>query len=125
MTNLTVELRPDQRPLDFGQIVERFRNVSIQRRDALRDWERAIHAAAQAEAEYRKAYAIAIVKAEGTAAVREALARAEVVELSAKRDVTRDMKDVCKERVRGLEGERANLNGLADWSKRLDHGIGG
>lgn len=111
--------------LDYGEIVTKFRQVSEQRRAALQVWEDAIQKAADAEAEYRKAYSIAIVSAEGTAAVREALARAAVVTESAKRDVTKGMVDVCKERVRGLEGERANLNGLADWSKRIDHGVGG
>jgi hypothetical protein len=111
--------------LDFGQALAMFRKNAEQRRDALRDWERAIQVAADLDAQYAKAYARAIVSAEGTAAVREALARSETADERARRDVSRDMIAVCRERFRSLEGERANINGLVDWSKRVDHGVGG
>lgn len=111
--------------MDYGQVVAGFRKIAEQRRTALQVWQEAIQLAADAEGEYRKAYAIAIVSEAGAVPVREALARAAVVKQLAARDVTKAMVDVAKERVRGLEGERANLNGLADWSKKIDHGVGG
>lgn len=110
--------------LEFGEAMSLFRQNAEQKREALRDWERTIEQAGEAEKEHARAYARAIVEAEGTASVKEALAKSETVELKAKRDVLNDMKKVAQERARMLEGERANLNGLVDWSKRLDGGVG-
>lgn len=111
--------------LEFGEAMSMFRQNAEHKREALRDWERLIQQAAQADIDHARAYARAIVEADGPVTVKEALAKSETVELRAKRDVLNDMKKVLQERCRMLEGERANLNGLVDWSKRLDPSVGG
>ncbi len=91
------------------------------RRRALKELEDQVVAAADAEAHYRQAKAKAIIAAEGrTAAEREAVADAATAKARRDRDIARGFVDVCKERLRGIEGERAILNRLCEWSLRLE-----
>jgi hypothetical protein len=107
-------------PLDIDDAREASRRLSTQRREAERTLETLTRDAAEKEAEYRKALAIAFVTAVGTAAEREALARADVAEKSMARDISAGMVKVQAERLRGLEGERSMLKSLIDWSSRIN-----
>jgi hypothetical protein len=112
-------------PQSFAEVMQMFRDNKAQKAKAFGMWEASIEEAAKCDAEYARAYAKAIVAAEGTAAVREATARAATADERARRDVSRDMVAVWKEKARALEGERANINGMGDWLKRLEPGLGG
>jgi hypothetical protein len=107
-------------PLDIDDARIASRRLSEQRRAAEQELEKLTEKAADAEATYRKMLAQAFVKAEGsTAAEREAHARAAVVDHSYARDLAAGMVKVQTERLRGLEGERAMLRALIDWSMRI------
>ena len=64
-------------------------------------------------------FAQAFIQAEGTAAEREAKAKAASADECYKRDLAAGMVKVQTERLRGLEGERSMLKSLVDWSARL------
>jgi hypothetical protein len=107
-------------PLDIDDARIASRRLSEQRRAAEQELEKLTEKAADAEATYRKMLARAFVAAEGsTAAEREANARAAVVDHSYARDLSAGMVKVQTERLRGLEGERAMLRALIDWSMRI------
>lgn len=107
-------------PLDVDDAREAARLLARQRR-AAEDWHRELtEQAAEAEAEYRRALAGEFAKVEGgTAAEREAKARAGVADRSYQRDLKAGMVKVAVERLRGLEGERAMLRALTEWSMRM------
>lgn len=94
--------------------------IALQRREAERTLQACVETAANATHAYRKAFARAIVSAEGTQTVREAQAKAEAADLELKRDIARGMERVAQERLRGLEGERSILKTLMDWNSRLE-----
>jgi hypothetical protein len=108
-------------PLDIDDARLASRRLADQRRAAEQELEKQAEKAADAEATYRKALALAFVKAEGaTAAEREAQARAAVVNQSYQRDLAASLLKVQTERLRGLEGERSMLKSLIDWSARIN-----
>lgn len=94
--------------------------IAVSRREAEKVLEACVNEAATATHAYRKGFAEAIVKAEGTQTVREAQAKAEAADLELKRDIARGMERVAQERLRGLEGERSILKTLMDWNSRLE-----
>lgn len=94
--------------------------IARQRRDAEENLKSCVQEAADAEHKYRKGLAKAILEAEGTQAVREAVARSETASLARDRDIARGMERVAQERLRGLEGERSILKSLMDWNARLE-----
>lgn len=108
-------------PLDIDDARLASRRLADQRRAAEQELERMVREAGDAEADYRKALAQAFVRVDGgTAAAREALARAEVADKSLTRDVKAGMVKVQTERLRGLEGERSMLKSLVEWSMRIN-----
>ena len=110
-----------EQPLDIDDARRASRRLADQRREAEATLDRLVNEAAQAEAAYRKGLAQAFVTArEGTAAEREAQARAKVADLSLARDLKQGMVKAQTERLRGLEGERSMLKSLIDWSSRID-----
>ena len=77
--------------------------------------------AADAERDYRKKLAEMFVTAEGgTAAAREADARAGAAEAAYERDIQAALVKVMQEKLRGLEGERSMLKTLMEWSMKAD-----
>ena len=108
-----------EHPLEIDEARRASRRMAEQRREAEEAHEAQVRVAADAEAEYRKAYALAFVEAEGTAAEREAVAKAGSSDACRERDVAAGMVKVMGERLRGLEGERSMLKSLIDWSARL------
>lgn len=108
-----------ERPLEIDEARAAARRMAEQRRaaeDALQDQ---VKKAAEAEQAYRIAFSRAFVAAEGTAAAREAEAKAKSAEECYERDLSAGMVKVQTERLRGLEGERSMLKSLVDWSSRL------
>ena len=107
-------------PLGIDEARQASRALASQRRGAEANLEQAVKRAAETERDYRKALAQAFVKYadRGTAAQREAEARADVAERSYERDLAAGMTKVCQERLRGLEGERAQLRALLDLSAK-------
>ncbi len=93
--------------------------LSRQRRAAEQEHRNQIERAAEAERSYRKGLARAFVETEGTAAEREAKARAQVADLSYQRDLQAGLVKACMERLQGLDGERASLHRLVEYSVRL------
>ena len=108
-----------EHPLEIDEARRAARRLAEQRREAEQAHEDQVRVAADAEADYRKAYAHAFVVAEGTAAEREAIAKSESASECRERDVAAGMVKVMGERLRGLEGERSMLKSLIDWSARL------
>jgi hypothetical protein len=106
-------------PLEIDEARRAARRMSEVRRAAEHDHEQAVEKAADAEAAYRKAYSQAFIKATGTAAEREAIAKADSAKECRERDITAGMVKVSVERLRGLEGERSMLKSLMDWSRTI------
>jgi hypothetical protein len=109
-----------EEPLSIDDARRASRTLATQRRIAEDNLESAVTKAAETERDYRKSLAVAFVKnTEGTAAQREAQARADVAKESYERDVAAGMVKVCQERLRGLEGERSQLRALMDLSAKV------
>lgn len=106
-------------PLDLDDARIASRRLAELRRDAEDTHERLTHEAATAERDYRKAYAEAFLRSEGTAAAREATARGLTADEAYKRDLAAGLVKVQVERLRGLEGERSQLKSIVEWSMRL------
>lgn len=107
-------------PLDLDDAREAARRLAEIRREAEHFHEQMTEQAAEAERTYRKALARAFAQhaGEGTAAQREATARAAVADEAYERDLKAGMVKVALERLRGLEGERAQLRALMEWSMK-------
>ena len=108
-----------EQPLEIDDARRAANRLATQRRDAELHLEAQVREAAELEAVYRQALAKAFIQAEGTAAEREAKARAEVADAQIDRDVAAGMVRVLTERLRGLEGERSMLKSLIEWSQRM------
>jgi hypothetical protein len=108
-----------ERPLEIDEARLASRRMAEQRRAAEDDLQRRVEAAAETERKYRLAFTKAFIAAEGTAAAREAQAKAESADECYARDLAAGMVRVQTERLRGLEGERSQLKSLTDWSSRL------
>ncbi|HTJ35912.1 MAG TPA: hypothetical protein VL738_22040 [Dactylosporangium sp.] len=108
-----------ERPLEISEARTAARRMAEQRREAENALQAQVERAAETEREYRKAFSAAFVAAEGTAAAREAEAKAASADECYARDLAAGMVKVATERLRGLEGERSMLKSLTDWSSRL------
>jgi hypothetical protein len=108
-----------ERPLEIDEARLASRRMAEQRRAAEDDLQHRVETAAEAERLYRLAFSKAFIAAEGTAAAREAQAKAESADECYARDLATGMVKVQTERLRGLEGERSQLKSLTDWSSRL------
>jgi hypothetical protein len=108
-----------ERPLEIDEARTAARRMAEQRREAENALQAQVERAAETERAYRKAFSTAFVNAEGTAAAREAEAKATSADECYERDLAAGMVKVQTERLRGLEGERSMLKSLTDWSSRL------
>ncbi len=108
-----------ERPLEIDEARTASKRMAEQRRAAEDALQHQVEVAAEAERAYRKAFSRAFVAAEGTAAAREAEAKAASADECYARDLAAGMVKVQTERLRGLEGERSMLKSLLDWSARL------
>jgi len=108
-----------EEPLEISEAREASRAMARQRRAAEDTLQQMVEHAAEAERVYRKAFSAAFIRAEGTAAAREAKAKADSADECYARDLATGMVRVQMERLRGLEGERSQLKSIVDWSSRL------
>lgn len=108
-----------ERPLEIDEARLASRRMAEQRRAAEDELQRCVEQAAETERLYRLAFSRAFIDAEGTAAAREAEAKAISANECYARDLAAGMVRVQTERLRGLEGERSQLKSLTDWSARL------
>lgn len=115
-----MRLHIDQ-PLEIDDARDAARAMAVQRREAENNLEAATIKAAETERDYRQRLAQEFVKlaGTGTAAERESQARSNASTASYERDLAHGMVKVCQERLRGLEGERAMLNAVTQWSMRM------
>ena len=107
-------------PLGIDDARRAAQAMAAQRRAVEREMDTAVTTAADAESDYRKAFATAFIQATGTAAEREAIAKRDSARECRERDIRAGMVKVYTERLRGLEGERSMLKSLTDWSARLN-----
>lgn len=111
-------------PYDYAQYRRAQMAATREHRQALREKEQAVRAAAAAEARYREALAKAIVryKAEHGATVAPDLAKGdpEVSRLREERDVAAGLVDAATERLRLCQADRAALNRMGEWSREAD-----
>lgn len=109
-------------PLDMDDAREAMKVLAVRRREARENLEQAYKKAAETERDYRTALAVAHARnaGEGTAAQREAQARADVADKSYERDLAAGMVKAAHARLDELDGERASLHRVVEWSLRLD-----
>jgi hypothetical protein len=108
-------------PLDQDDARQALRMVAEQRHQA-RDWyQRAIEQRADMERVYRKARAAAWARhTDGTAKEREDQVNDVTADARYERDVADGIVRAALERLAEVDGERASLHRLIDWSMRLD-----
>jgi hypothetical protein len=107
--------------LDVDDARTAARTLAEQRKEARRFLEQRIERAADAKREYRKALAQAFVTADGsTAAQREANAKEVAADMEYQRDLAEGMVKVAHEKLAEIDGERASLHRLLEWSMRVD-----
>jgi hypothetical protein len=111
-----------EQPLEIDEARRAARVLAQQRRDAEQLLEQQVEKAAEAERSYRKSLALAFLDPENpgtTAASKEAWAKDRAAEAGRDRDIQQGLVRAFTERLRGLEGERAMLRVLIDWSQRM------
>lgn len=113
-----------EEPLTINDARKASQVLARQRRAVEVELERAVHTAADAEHDYRAARAKAHVTRSGvgTAAEREAYVDADTAKERRERDIATGMVKVFTERLRALEGERAQLRALMSMSERIFEG---
>jgi len=99
--------------------------LARQCRDGVDALDRAVKAHAEAEQTYRIAFAKKLVELRGDAVpvgISLELAKGEAVVAQFKydRDLAKGMIDVARERLRQLDGERASLRQLLEWSRKFE-----
>jgi hypothetical protein len=112
-------------PLDLDDGRRAASLLARQCRSAVDALDQAVVRHAEAEHSYRKAYASKLIELRGQAVpVGLCLELAKGDEVVAKlkfdRDLAKGMIDVCRERLRQLDGERASLRQLLEWSQRFE-----
>jgi len=112
-------------PLDLDDARKASRAVAEQAKMAIDDLKGWGESFAKAERDYRKALAVKAAELRGQghpATLVRDLARGDehVATLCCDRDNAATMMDVCKERLRMIDGQRAALRQLVEWSRRYD-----
>jgi hypothetical protein len=108
---------------DFQAAVRGYHDNARARREARLALTVALEERAQAEHDYRKALAVAFTKlrAKGKAQVEaEIEAKADAAGFALKRDMADAKAKGMQARLAELEGERASLRQLLDWSRAVD-----
>jgi hypothetical protein len=107
--------------VSYQQAQDGLHDIAKRRRAARAELEAAHQALADSEAAYRKARAEAYATVEGkTAPEREAKVDAQTAWQRRARDISRGRIDVARAALDEVDGERASLHKLIEWSMRLD-----
>lgn len=119
---MTVAANPTT--LSFEQAQEGYRENAKARRAARHLLESALQERAQHEHDYRKALSVAFAKQRAKEKVgageAEIHAKADAADFALKRDLADAKSKGAQARLAELEGERASLRQLVDWSQSLD-----
>jgi len=110
-------------PMSYAQAEERLTAIALKIRDAEKDLDAKIEAAADAEAAYRRAVAGKLDEhREAGLSVEHALARAraDVFLLSRERDAAQGAVRAAHEVLEDRRGERESLHRLVAWSHSID-----
>jgi hypothetical protein len=112
-------------PLDLDDGRRAASMLARQCRDGVNNLDRAVKAHAEAEQSYRIAYATKLVELRSNAtpvgiATEMAKGDESVARLKYERDLAKGMIDVARERLRQLDGERASLRQLLEWSRKFE-----
>lgn len=109
-----------EHPLEIDDARRASHALAQQRRAAEVDLTRLTEEAAEAERQYRKTLSQSFLVAEGgSAAHREADAKARAADAGYERDLKVGLVKACHERLRGLEGERSQLKTICEWSAKM------
>jgi hypothetical protein len=112
-------------PLDLDDGRRAAARLARQCRDAVDALDRAVQSHAQAELTYRKAHAAKLVELRSEAipaTLCQDLSKGDpkVGQLKYERDLAKGIIDVSRERLRQLDGERASLRQLLEWSQKFE-----
>lgn len=96
--------------------------IAQRRRGAREALERAETTLADRERDYRRARAVAYVEntSAPSAGMRDALVDDQTADARYARDVSRGLVNASEELLKEIDGERASLHRLIDWSAKLD-----
>lgn len=114
--------------LDFAEVQRAARALGEKRREARRAYEEQSQAAADADRDYRRVFAVAFTRARAgsdsepgrSVAEAEALAASEAAEAKHRRDIAQSLAKSALLRIEELEADRAMLRQLGDWSQRIE-----
>lgn len=111
------------RPLDFADAYQRIADLSRRRQGYINDYTERLSEAAEAKYNLRqakaKAYAIAASEG-GTADAKKYRAEELASEAEHQYEIADALAKGALERLRACEADRAMLNALIDWSKKLN-----
>lgn len=109
-----------EEPLDIDDARQAARAMGTARREARKDYEKRIKEAADKKREYRKAKALAYVTADGPDAhARKADVEKRAADAEFAMELAEGMVKVAAEKLEEIDGERASLHRLMEWSMRL------
>lgn len=107
--------------VSYQQAQEGLHDIAQRRRAARTELAAAHQALADTEAAYRRARAQAYGSVQGpTAQAREAIVDAQTSGERRARDIAKGRIDVARAALDEIDGERASLHRLIEWSMRLD-----
>lgn len=109
-------------PLQIDEARRACQEIARQRQSARENFERANATLAEKERDYRKARALRYVENTGapSAGMRDSLVDSETADERYERDVARGVVEAAQERLKEIDGQRASLHRLIDWSAALD-----
>lgn len=113
-------------PLDLDDGRKAASMLARQCRASVDNLDQAVQRHAESEHSYRKAFAKKIVelRADGvpaTICLELAKGDQQVAQLKYDRDLAKGIIDVTRERLRQLDGERASLRQLLEWSQKFEN----
>lgn len=107
--------------VSYQQAQEGLHDIARRRRAARDELEKAHVALADTEAAYRRARAVAYANVEGpNATARDAFVDATTAGERRARDIAKGRIDIARAALDEIDGERASLHRLIEWSMRLD-----
>ena len=117
-----------ERHLDFADVQRAARQLGEKRRQARKEYEEQSLLAADADRDYRKAFAVAFTRARvgdeetpgKSVGEAEAIAAAEAADAKHRRDIAQSLAKSALLRIEELEADKSNLRMLGEWSQRIE-----
>jgi chromosome segregation ATPase len=107
-------------PIDFEDARQALKEIGRRRVSARQDLEKATGELVDAERDYRKERARKIGDATGTAVEKKEWLDGQTADLRHRRDGLEWTVKIIQERLADLDGQRASLHRLVEWSAALD-----